>query len=143
MSPLGKREVNPGGELAPSPFVGPVDHTEQILLDVSTFDTEEVDADGYIKAGTPVQLTGAVGTGPVKGALVTNADQQAGVVFEGIKIAASNAPAVLAAAPNVEVAVAHMCAINRHRVEDILGRALSAAELSALNRGNVRVISAT
>lgn len=140
MTPLGKTAVRAGGTLHVSPFVGPVDHTEQVKIDVSTLDVQEVDADGYLKPGVPIQLPGGVGTGPVAGALPTNADQRAGITIEPIKIAADNAAATLAAAPDVQVAVAYLCAINRARCEDILGRAFSAADLGALANGNVRVI---
>lgn len=140
MTPLRGETVRAADALHVSPFVGPVDHTEQVRVDVSTFDTQEVDSEGYLKPGVPIQLPGGVGTGPVAGALVTNADQVAGVTVEPIKIAADNAAGTLAAAPDVDVAIAHMCAINRDRVEDILGRVLSAAELGALRNGNVRVI---
>lgn len=137
--PMRVESVAAAGEVHPSPFVGPINHTYGQKIDVSTLDTEEVDQYGYIKPGVPIQInSGAVA--PVPGALVTAADQRAGVVVEAVKIAADNAPATLAAAADVEVAVAVFCMINRDIVEDSLGRVLSAFEVTALRAGNVEII---
>lgn len=52
-----------GGTGYASPFVGPIDHTLHVKLDLSTLTTAEVDADGYLKPGLPVALsTGNLGT---------------------------------------------------------------------------------
>lgn len=47
-----------GGEGYSNPFVGPINHTLHVKLDLSTFTTDEVDAYGYIKPGTPIALLG-------------------------------------------------------------------------------------
>lgn len=59
------------------------------------------------------------------------ADYVYGVTVEPVKIAASNATAVLAAAADVDVAVAVMCVVNRDAGEDNLGRVYTAAEIAA------------
>jgi hypothetical protein len=41
-------------------FVGPVDHTDVVRVDVSALTTAEVDADGYLKPGVPFKSDGTL-----------------------------------------------------------------------------------
>lgn len=108
----------------PSPFVGPINHTVAIRVDVSTLTTAEVDAYGYIKPGVPLQENGA---------LVSGAAQVIfGCVVEAVKIAADNAAATLAAAADKDVTVSTIGQVNQDVLEANLGRVLSANELAAI-----------
>lgn len=116
-----------GSDSQASPFVGPVDHTIGLKVDVSGLTDDEVDDNGYLKPGVPFKFAGG---------LLVLADGTAGefiygCVVEATKIADDNAPATLAAAADVEVAVAFLCAVNRDILEDVLGRALTANEIAA------------
>lgn len=121
--------------VAPSPFVGPVNHTVGVEITPSDFTNDEIDEFGYLKPGIPltrdgelITLTPGDGDDPdVLGVLY-------GVTVEHVKILENNATATIAAgtAP-VEVAVANIAALNRDAAEDILGRAYTAAELAAFD----------
>ncbi len=55
-----------GGEVHPSPFLGPIDQTGTVRLDVSELTTDEVDEFGYLKPGVFLTRTGRlVGTNAV------------------------------------------------------------------------------
>lgn len=143
MSPLSKRTTLTEGATYGDPFVGPYEHTHAVRLDVSSFTqgdgAAEIDSKGYIRPGTPVQLN-VTGTpvGAVHGAKVTAADQRAGVVIEPIKVLQTGETP--ATGTDQDLAVAFNTAINRAIVEDNLERALSAAEIAALNAAGVEVL---
>lgn len=59
-----------------------------------------------------------------------NARRGYGVVIEATKVAAGNTAALLDAAVDIDVAIATICMIQRHIIEDSLGRALNAGELN-------------
>lgn len=122
-----------GGEVHPNPFVGPINHTVGIRVDVSTLTTAEVDADGYIRPGVLLKENGAL-------ADATANETIYGAVVEATKIADDNVAGTLAAADDVEVPVAMFVLINRDILEDSLGRAVSANELAALARGGSHVV---
>ena len=68
-----------GGTNYTSPFIGPVDHTLHVLLDISTFTTDEIDADGYLKPGVPIALLAngkgvGIGDEAAAGSAVATAD---------------------------------------------------------------------
>lgn len=103
-------------------FVGPVDHTAQITIDVSTLDNTVVDADGYLKPGTLLRVDGSI---------VSDTGQIGfGVVMEPIKVHTSNA-SLGSVTADVQGAVATIGQVNRDIGEDNLGRAYSANEIAA------------
>ncbi len=53
-----------------------------------------------------------------------------GANIEAVKVAAGNTAALLAAAVDIDIAIATVCMIQRHILEDSLGRALTGGELS-------------
>lgn len=110
-----------GGTSYGNPFISPVNHPANVLIDVSTLTTDEVDSKGYLKPGVPVNKTGD---------LVT-AGFVYGVTIEATRIAEDNTD--LANAPDVFVAVATIAQVNRDIVEDNLGRALTAAEIAGFD----------
>lgn len=118
-----KTSILAAGDVVALPFVGPVNHTHALRIDVSTLTDAEVDGNGYLRPGVPFQASGA---------LISGAAQVVfGVNLAPVKIAADNAAATLAAAADVDVAVATIGQVNQDAVEDLLGRALSANELAA------------
>lgn len=123
----------PGGEVHPTPFVGPVEHSVAVLLDVSTLTIDEVDQYGYIKPGVLIQINGDKITGVSQVAY--------GTVIEAAKVApaGSDTAALGAITDDVEVAVGLFVLINRDILEDSLGRALSADELSAVDAAGSHV----
>ena len=115
-----------------NPFVGPVNHTVAIRLDVSDLTAVEIDADGYLKPGVLLKEDGTIID-------ATAGEFAYGAVVEAVKVAASNVAADIAAATDIDVTVAVIALLNRDILEDILGRALSAAELAAIRAAGSRL----
>lgn len=120
-------DVTAGGTTHTSPIISPITNRHHIKVDISGLTTAEVDANGYLKPGVPLRLTGGLG-------VLISAPSQAidGITIEQTKVAASNATAVLAAATDCLVAVTTHCTVNRDLGEDVLGRAYSADEIAAM-----------
>lgn len=114
------------------PFVGPfAEHTMPVRVSVAALATGEVDANGYLKPGVPLNRAGG---------LVTT-----GVAFGAVcgptKVAASDSVTDRTAAGTVTVIVSTHCQLNRDALEDILGRVLTAAELAGLPAGHTVTLS--
>ena len=116
-----------GGDAYAQPFVGAYgDHTAPVSVVVANLTDDEVDANGFLKPGVLLNKSGAlVTTGVAYGAVVGPT-----------KVAASNAAGDMTAAGTVTVIVATHCQLNRDVVEDILGRALTAAEIAGVPAGH-------
>ena len=48
-----------GGSSYGFPFLGPMSHPLSVLADISTLTTDEVDANGELKPGTPLKVNGS------------------------------------------------------------------------------------
>jgi hypothetical protein len=71
--PLGIKS-DAAASLYASPFIGPVNHTVNLRVDISTLTTDEVDADGYLKPGVPLTKGGTrVGVAAAAGTAVAAA----------------------------------------------------------------------
>lgn len=125
--PLKITTITAGGQqdVGPGLFIGPVNHTHTLLIDPSNFTTAEVTAQGYLKAGIPLEKDGTL--------LDAALDVVYGITVEPVKIAKSNSAADLTAAANTDVAVATICQVNRAIIEDELGRVLTANELAGFD----------
>lgn len=125
--PMKISSVADAGEVHPNPFVGPVNHTYVVKVDVSGLTSNEVDANGYIKPGVPLKIAG--------GLLVladgTAGEYIAGAVVEAVQIHTDNTT-LAGVTADVEIAIALFCLMNRDILEDSLGRALTANELAAI-----------
>lgn len=122
MTPLKRNTVLTAGEVYALPFVGPINHTHTLAVDITALTVDEIDADGYLKPGLPLDAAGAlVGVAPA---------YVFGVTIEPLKVAESNSAADIAAAGTVDIAVATIGQVNRAVAEDILGRALTANEVA-------------
>lgn len=118
--PMAVRDLGGDGELYADPFVGTVNHTVAVRVDVSALTNTLVDANGYLKIGTLLTRAGIpIGAGGLK----------YGAVRQTVKVAANNG-AALATAPDIDVTVAVICTLNRAVMEDNFGRVLNADELA-------------
>lgn len=145
MSPLKKRTTGTEAATYGNPFVGPYNHTHAVRVDVSTLTQAatgtgagHIDTEGYLRPGAPIQLHAGGVVGAVTGAAVTAADQKAGLVIEPIKVLEEGETP--ATGTDQDVALAFHCAVNRAIVEDNIGRALTAAEITALRNADVLVL---
>jgi len=121
--PLRAKSLASGGDVYGYPFVGPINHTGTVRVDVSALTSDEIDENGYLVPGVPLKVDGTLvsGTGEVI----------YGVVIEAIKVAEGNAAGDIAAGVDQDVALALIGVVNRDIVEDNLGRVLSADEIAA------------
>lgn len=130
--PFQRETVSAGGTNYGYPFVdGPRD-VEQITVDLSTMTYAdnsggEVDYDGYLIPGTPLNQYGDLCAGSVTDEYVY------GVVTAPVYVGSDpiDADTDLDSLTDIQVAVARAGLVNRDVVEDNLGRALSAAEIAA------------
>lgn len=127
--PVRIRDGTQGIQTPVTPFVGPIDHTQPVEIDPSTFfGSAWLDARGYLKQGTPLQANGA----PVSAAAQT----VAGCLVEATQIVfpegAAITQAMLDAEANRPAIITPICQLNQDVLEDILGRALNADELAAI-----------
>jgi hypothetical protein len=119
-----------GGSLYASPFVGPVDHTVHVKVDLSGLTVDEVDAAGYLKPGVP--LNNANPAVLIGASTVTFTY---GVTVEATKLPLATVPPTNTTlgteTADCLVAVCTHGVINRDVAEDNLGRAYTANELAA------------
>lgn len=109
-----------------NPFVGDVLATDVVVLDISDLTTSEVDADGWLKPGLPVEKDGDV--------TIASGQPVYGVTIEPIKLNHATIPptdASLAADTGTQqVAVGTHGVVNQDIMVDNLGRALTADEVA-------------
>jgi len=97
-----------------------------IPVDLTQFTNKEIDADGYLKPGIPLDRLGAmIGNSP---AFVY------GVTTEHRKVAEDNETATISALGTEDIAVFLICCVVRHVGEDILDRAYTANEIAGFDR---------
>lgn len=123
-----------GGAVHANPFVGPIQYTDHIKLDVSTLTIAEVDKFGYLKPGVPLRQNGAL--------VSANSGQFIyGVTIEPIKIVEDNPTDVSLGAETSDplIAVGVIGTVNRDIIEDNLGRAVSANELLAFAAAGCKI----
>lgn len=125
--PMKISSVASAGEAHPNPFVGPVNHTYAVPVDVSGLTSREVDANGYLKPGVLFKIAG----GLLVLADATVGEYIAGAVVEAVKVHTDNTT-LAGVTADVEVAIATFCLLNRDILEDSLGAALTADELAAI-----------
>lgn len=130
--PIFRREIAAAARTYGTPFVGPVDHTVQLLLVLSGLTSDEIDEYGYLKPGVPFMKDGTtVGADP---------DYVYGVTIEAIKVADDNLAPTIAALANTWVSVATIGQVNKAAVEDMLGRALTANEIAGFTRAGSKLV---
>ncbi len=113
-----------------SPFVGPVDHTFGILVNIAVLTTREVDSKGYLKPGVPFTKAGA---------LVGAGGYVWGVTVEEVKVGDGNTAPLLTAAGIREIAVATEGSINQDVAEDMLGAPYTANEIAGFNAAGSKI----
>lgn len=117
--PMSIKKTAGGAAHAPV-FVGEIQGTDAVKVDISTLSTNEIDAKGYLKPGVPFSKAGV---------LVGSGVAVWGVTIEAIKVADGNASGDLSGATDCFVAVGFGL-VNRDIAEDVLGRAYTADEIA-------------
>lgn len=119
--------VTAPGKLYGRPFVGPVNHTAQIAVNITVLTATEVDSQGFLIPGVPLSAAGA---------LIGAATAVFGVVPEPLDVLHITAystltwAAALAAAGTQQLAVGIIGAVNRKIIEDNRGVVLTANEIA-------------
>lgn len=132
MSPVGIEAKLAEGQAYASPFVGPTPFTVPLRVDFSGLTTDEVDSEGYLKPGVLLKRDGTL-------ANATAGEFIYGAVHEAVKIADDNSD-LAGITADFDVALVPIGVINRDALEDILGRALTADELAALDAAGSRLV---
>lgn len=118
------------------PFLGPVDHTAHLKIDVSQLTTAEVDARGCLKPNVPFLRSGGRPVGAAGEAVY-------GVSLAPVKLAGvgpNPTNASLAATTQDQfVAVATIAQLQRHIARDNLGRDFSASEITAFGAAGCHI----
>jgi hypothetical protein len=116
-----------GGTTYATPFFGPVFAMAQVVVDVSTLTTDEVDADGWLKPGVPFQKDGTLISGGGQFVYAVNPEPQ--------NLHLDTVPPTNTSLGNdtktYPLGMAIRADCNRDAIEDYLGRALTANELAA------------
>jgi len=104
-------------------FVGPINHTVSVPVDLTQMTNKEIDADGYLKPYIPLTKAGdLIGVG----------DDLFGVTVEHVKVADDNESATIAALGTQDIAVVTTAVqLNQDIAEDVLDRVYNANELTA------------
>ena len=107
-------------------FIGEILAMEQVLIDVSELTTDEVDADGWLKPGVPFKQDGTLADGSGHIHAVNPEPQNLHLAT----VPPTNA-SLAADTKTFPLGMATMGTVNRDIIEDNLGRALTANELTA------------
>jgi len=105
-------------------FLGPIDHTISIPVDLTQFTDKEIDEFGYLKPYIPLQRDGT---------MLGSSDFVYGVTVERRKVADDNESATIAALGIEDIAIALICCVVRDIAEDVLDRAYTAAEVAGFD----------
>jgi hypothetical protein len=115
-----------GGTAYASPFVGPVNHVLHVKVDISGLTTDEVDANGFLKPGVPLNNASP--------AVLVASGFVYGVTVEAVKLPLATIPPTNTTlgteTADCLVAIATHGIVNRDIAEDNLGRAYAAAEIA-------------
>lgn len=113
-----------------SPFRGKSDHFVQVKIDVSALTNTQVDANGYLKPGVVLTLAGLAPTA---------AGDKVGVLTEPVKVHTNNTT-LADVTDDVSAGFGVIGVLNRDVMEDNMGRALTAAEVAALDGAGSRLV---
>ncbi len=132
MSPLRSEVVLTGRDYVGGTdgFVGPIDHTVSVPVNLSLLTNKEIDANGYLKPYVPLTKAG----------ILVTAGSVFGLTNEHVKVAVDNAAGTISALGTEDVTVATICQVNRAYAEDVLDRAYTAAELAGMAPGMSGVV---
>jgi hypothetical protein len=125
-----------------SPFNDDVLHVRQVPINASVLTSAEVTAGGFLKPGVPLTvgatlaaLVAGIAAGTAR-ILVATGGVVEGVTIEAVKIAKSNSGTDLTAAGTVQATIGTVGAVSRKRIEEMLGRVLTAAEIAGFGPSN-------
>lgn len=127
------------GDVYVDPFVGPANHSVQILIDVSGLTSDEIDSEGYLKPGVPFRENGL---------LISGASQYVfGVTREAVRVGYDsatltwgNAAAHIAGGTDTQVALFTIGQVDKGAIEDNLARSLTVNEVDGFESGSCEVI---
>ena len=132
------RTTYAAGDVYADVFVGPANHSVQILLDVDKFTSAHVDSDGFLIPGCPIRENGTP---------VLSASQYVfGVLRERVRVGYydgdyGNSDTILDSATDIEVAVFTAGQVDKGTMEDNLGRVLTQNEVDAfVDSGNKNLL---
>jgi hypothetical protein len=108
------------------PFLGEILAMEQVLVDISELTTDEVDADGWLKPGVPFKQDGTLADGSGHIYAVNPEAQNLHMAV----LPPTNGT-LAADTRTYPLGMGTMGTVNRDIIEDNLGRALTANELTA------------
>ena len=112
-------------------FLGPIDHTISIPVDLTQFTNKEIDADGYLKPYIPLTRAGE---------LLATGDFVYGVTVERRKVADDNAAGSISALGTEDIAIALICCVVRDIAEDVLDRVYTADELAGFDEAGSKCV---
>lgn len=115
-----------------NPFLGPLDHTAQISVNLALLTNAEIDDHGYVKPGIPLTKAGILVAGSP--AFVY------GVTVEAIKVANDNLSGTISALGSQDIAVGTVGEVLQQMCADNLGRALTANELAGFDRAGSKLV---
>ena len=127
--PLYVKRRTEATSIYPPVFVGDILDMQQVVVDVSTLTTKEVDADGWLKPGVAFQKDGTLVSGGSQFVYAVNHEPQ--------KLFLATVPptdgTLAADTSTVPLGMATIGMVNRDVAEDILERAYTANELAAFD----------
>lgn len=115
-----------GGTTYAPVFLGEILAMEQVLVDVSELTTDEVDADGWLKPGVPFKQDGTLADG--SGCIYAVNPEPQDLMLDTIPPTNTSLGNDTKTFP---LGMGTMGTVNRDVIEDNLGRALTANELTA------------
>lgn len=124
-----------GGASHGNPFVGPILGTAHVKVDISGLTTKEVDQNGYLKPGVPLEQDGTT---------VGNGEFVFGVTVEAARLPLVTVPPTNTSLGNETgdcfVAVGTIGSVSQDIIEDNLGRALTADELAGFDAAGSKLV---
>lgn len=131
--PLKVKKTAGGTTYAPV-FLGEILAMEQVLVDVSELTTAEVDADGWLKPGVPFKQDGTLADG--SGHIYAVNPEPQDLMLSTIP---PTDVSLAADTKTFPLGMGTMGIVNRDVIEDNLGRALTANELTAFTTAPCKI----
>lgn len=124
-----------GTTIFEKPFVGEILAMDQVLIDVSELDTTQVDADGWLKPGVMFKQDGTQPDG--SGAIYAVNPESQNLHLDTIP---PTDVSLAADTKTYPLGMGTIGMVNRDIIEDNLGRALTANEISAFAAAPCKII---
>lgn len=123
-----------GGASHGNPFVGPIQHTAHVKVDISGLTTKEVDINGYLKPGVPLTQAG----------ILVTSGFVFGVTVEAVKLPLATVPptdgTLATETGDCFVAVGTMGQVSQDIAEDTLARAYTTEEKAGFDAAGSKLV---